>query len=50
MTLVLGVDFGTLSVRVSDFDHQAGKVSSGNPYSCDLTGRLPALRKLAAVA
>jgi L-ribulokinase len=29
MSLVLGVDFGTLSVRVSVFDHQAGKVSAG---------------------
>lgn len=29
MSLVLGVDFGTLSVRVSVFDHQAGRLSSG---------------------
>ena len=29
MSLVLGVDFGTLSVRVSVFDHEAGRLSSG---------------------
>jgi L-ribulokinase len=29
MSLVIGVDFGTLSVRVSVFDHQAGRLSSG---------------------
>ncbi len=29
MSLVLGVDFGTLSVRVSVFDHQQGRLSSG---------------------
>jgi L-ribulokinase len=29
MSLVLGVDFGTLSVRVSIFDHEAGRLSSG---------------------
>jgi L-ribulokinase len=33
MSLVLGVDFGTLSVRVSVFDHHAGRLSSGTaPY------------------
>jgi L-ribulokinase len=33
MSLVLGVDFGTLNVRVSVFDHQAGRLSSGTaPY------------------
>jgi L-ribulokinase len=30
MSLVIGVDFGTLSVRVSVFDHQAGRLSSGS--------------------
>jgi L-ribulokinase len=29
MSLVIGVDFGTLNVRVSVFDHQAGRLSSG---------------------
>ncbi len=29
MSLVLGVDFGTLSVRVSVFDHESGRLSSG---------------------
>ncbi|HEY6852360.1 MAG TPA: ribulokinase [Terracidiphilus sp.] len=29
MSLVLGVDFGTLSVRASVFDHEAGRLSSG---------------------
>ena len=29
MSLVLGVDFGTLNVRVSVFDHEAGRLSSG---------------------
>ena len=33
MSLVLGVDFGTLNVRISVFDHQAGRLSSGTaPY------------------
>ncbi len=33
MSFVLGVDFGTLNVRVSVFDHQAGRLSSGTaPY------------------
>ena len=30
MSLVLGVDFGTLSVRVSVFDDQAGRLGSGS--------------------
>jgi L-ribulokinase len=30
MSLVLGVDFGTLSVRVSVFDHLRGRLSSGS--------------------
>ncbi len=29
MSLVIGVDFGTLSVRVSVFDHEAGRLGSG---------------------
>ena len=29
MSMVLGVDFGTLSVRASVFDHEAGRLSSG---------------------
>jgi L-ribulokinase len=29
MSLVLGIDFGTLSVRASVFDHEAGRLSSG---------------------
>jgi ribulose kinase len=33
MSHVLGVDFGTLSMRVSAFDHQAGRLRSGTaPY------------------
>lgn len=33
MSLALGVDFGTLSVRVSVFDHERGRLSSGSaPY------------------
>lgn len=33
MSLALGVDFGTLSVRVSVFDHEKGRLSSGSaPY------------------
>lgn len=38
MSLVLGVDFGTLNVRVSVFDHEAGRLSSG-------TGSYPLNRK-----
>jgi ribulose kinase len=29
MSLVLGVAFGTLSVRASVFDHEQGRLSSG---------------------
>jgi hypothetical protein len=54
MSLVLGVDFGTLSVRVSVFDQQAGRLSFGNCAVLRLfvrtNGVLPTPRRLAAVA